>query len=132
MMRFQQLLSKRLVRPLAEEERRLPLPYSRNLLHIGKVEAIACASVLATAISIGAWLSIRPHRQNHRSPSPSRPRQTVQMRSAVCTGIKIPADCEVPPGYTLIGLRRRNGDCFAIFQEHHTAGSPPRLPGGGV
>jgi hypothetical protein len=89
-----------------------------------------CASILAAAMFTGVWSSIQLHRLNGRSPSLSRQGQTVQTRSGKCTGIGISADCEIPPGYILVGLRRSNGDCFAILQAHDATSSSTGLGGG--
>ncbi len=54
------------------------------------------------------------------------------MRRTVCGGIEVVVDSDVPPGYTLAGLTRIGGDCFAMFEANDPAGSPALGSGSGV
>jgi hypothetical protein len=124
MVAFQQLLAERAPPPLAEHEPHIRPPYSRRPL--------LWTCILAGSICIGAWSSSLSFGLKVRSGWSYAQRQTVQTRSATCTGLKIPGDFRVPPGYILVGFRQNQGDCFAIFRVHHPASSLVVEPGGGV
>ncbi len=54
------------------------------------------------------------------------------MKHAVCGGIEVVGDSDVPPGYTLVDLARIGGDCFAMLEANAPAASPALGLGSGV
>ena len=85
------------------------------------------AFMLASLVGAGVWLGRRPSRI-HNGPYNvlSRPIRNELNKHALCRGISA-SDSEVPSGYTLIGLKRLDGDCFAVFK----ADDPGDVPAGG-
>lgn len=88
------------------------------------------ASVLAWVVCAGVWFGIRSGRDNGPSQlalPPTqvalRPTQNDRVKGAVCAGISA-SDSGVPSGYTFIGLKRIDGDCFAMFKTNDTAAAP--------
>jgi hypothetical protein len=57
-----------------------------------------------------------------------RPTQNDRISRAVCAGISV-SESDVPFGYTFIGLKGIDGDCFAMFKTNDTAAAP--TAGGG-
>jgi hypothetical protein len=105
-------------------------PSSRRTLLTEVTEGTLRACILASAVCMGVWLGMRPHRCNGQSPSASRRNRTVQMKSAACSGVEGVADSDVPPGYTLVNLTGIGGDCFAMFEAKDPNASPPGLGSG--
>lgn len=89
------------------------------------------ASVLAWVVCAGVWFGIRSGRENGPSQLALRPTQQLALRptqndhvkGAVCAGISV-SDSDVPSGYIFIGLKRIDGDCFAMFKTNDTAAAP--------
>lgn len=52
-----------------------------------------------------------------------RPAQNDHVKGAVCAETSV-SESDVPSGYTFIGLKRINGDCFAMFKMNDTAATP--------
>jgi hypothetical protein len=102
-------------------------PASHRTLFGGTVRA----SILASAVCAGVWLGILPHELDGRFSLASRRNQTVQMRPSLCSGIKA-AGSDVPPGYTLVDIRRIGDDCFALLKADDTDASPALGLGSGV
>ena len=50
----------------------------------------------------------------------------------MCDGFEAVAGSDVPPGYTLAGLTRIGGDCFAMFEADDPAILPALGSGSGV
>jgi hypothetical protein len=86
------------------------------------------ASVLAGVVCAGVWFGIRSERGNGPSQLAYRPIQNDHLKGAVCAGISV-SDSDVPSGYTFIGLKRIDGDCFAMFKTNDT-GVAPTVGGG--
>jgi hypothetical protein len=85
--------------------------------------------VLAWVVSAGVWFGIRSGRENgpsqlaYRPTQAYRPIQNDRTKGAVCAGISV-SDSDVPFGYTFIGLKRIDRDCFAMFKTNDTAAAP--------
>lgn len=82
------------------------------------------ASVLAWVVCAGVWFGIRSGRGNGTSQlAYRRPTQNEHVKGAVCAGISV-SDSDVPSGYTFVGLKRINGECFAMSKTNDTAAAP--------
>jgi len=89
------------------------------------------ACILATAIGTGAWLGTRPHTVNLSPTRASSRSQTGQRTPSECSGINATADLDVPPDYSLIGVRPIGEACFALLKAPGLDLSPTLSTAGG-
>ena len=89
------------------------------------------AFALVWVVCAGVWFGIRSGRGNDTSQLAYRPTQQLayrptqndRIKGAVCAGMSV-SDSDVPFGYTFIGLKGIDGDCFAMFKTNDTAAAP--------
>ncbi|MGO9059844.1 MAG: hypothetical protein ACLQU2_21065 [Candidatus Binataceae bacterium] len=88
--------------------------------------------ILASAVCTGGWLGIRPYGLVER-PGPAVFRSdAVPTRASRCGGNNSAAADDIPPGYTLVDIRRVGEDCFALLRSRSTNASRTAGASGGM
>jgi hypothetical protein len=97
-------------------------PLSKSATRTVRASVLAWGSVRRSLVRDQIW------ERKRYLPIGVPPTQNDHIRGAVCAGISV-SDSDVPSGYTLIGVKRIDGDCFAMFRTNDT-GAAPTVGGG--
>jgi hypothetical protein len=105
---------------------------SQNTLSSSVFGGTARAFILVSAICTGGWLGIRPDGLVERARPAVLHSHTVQTRVPQCSGNIFAAVDDIPPGYTLVDVRRIGEDCFALLKSISVKASRTAGTSGGM
>jgi hypothetical protein len=119
------------VQAVIELDKQCGRAISRTLLagvFVGTIYMLAQASAVFT----GGWSDAGPRGLALRAPSIAHRSHSPRRRKSVCRGIKVARTSDLPPGYTLIYIRRLGKECFMLLKTEDGDASPAPGLGGGM